>query len=270
VSGTGESESAAASLAVILKIGPWLFAGTVLAFALWETFRPKVHLVLSAPRRWGIHFCLSLIPSVVTYLVPGFGAVMLSFAARSNPWGVLNHAAIPYSVQIVCTIPALDFVTYWRHRSSHAIPLGWRLHLLHHSDRDFDFTDGFRFHPVEAILIMAVQALGVYMLAPPPLGVALTAILVSLNTIYTHANIELPDGVERALRFVFITPGLHRLHHLEAEAAQHRNFGDLFSFWDRLFGTLLEDCADPTIGVREIPAERCTTIAHVAGAPFGL
>ncbi len=79
--------------------------------------------------------------------------------------------------------------------------------------------------------------------------------------------------VERVLRLVLITLALHRIHHLEEETAQQSNFGDLFSLWDRLFGTYLREpsCSgdDSAVGVREIPARRSTAIAHLAGAPFG-
>jgi sterol desaturase/sphingolipid hydroxylase (fatty acid hydroxylase superfamily) len=150
--------------------------------------------------------------------------------------GVLNNAAIPFGLRCVATVLILDLLQYGAHRTYHGRHL-WRVHEVHHSDVDFDVSLGVRFHPLEILPVQLVHAAAALLLAPPPIAVLGSQLLGVTLDFLTHANARFPWRFERLLRTVFITPDLHRIHHSADQAGHSRNFGQILSVWDRLFGT---------------------------------
>ncbi len=131
----------------------------------------------------------------------------------------------------------LDLVKYLSHRLSHAVPLLWRLHRVHHADPDFDLTTALRFHPLESLLYRCFN-LGVILLMAPPAGAVLASELVScLANFFDHANAALPAKWDQLLRRWIVTPNVHRLHHTDDAANQGKNLGELLPWWDRMLGT---------------------------------
>lgn len=268
-----ETSSLVASLTGrISDASPWIFVGAVAFLAVWETLRPAVTVRLPGPRRWALHFLLFLLPSLFHRLLPGIGTVALALAIRPTHRGLLHHDAIPYAVQFVLTILTLDFLDYWRHTAHHRVPLLWRVHLVHHSDREFDFTNSARFHPFEFVLKDGVSWLAVAVMAPPPLAVVVWVVWVSVNALFLHSNVEVPESLARILRLAVFTPALHRIHHAQDEAAQQTNMGNLFVFWDHCFGTFQIAQAGGRkgfeVGLKEVPPIESVRLRHVLAAPF--
>src|SRR5439155_22457642 len=106
----------------------------------------------------------------------------------------------------------LDCVIYWQHRLLHAVPWLWRLHRVHHSDLALDATSGVRFHPLEILLSMAIKILIVLALGAPPAAVLVFEIVLNGFALFTHANLALPQWLDRTLRWVLVTPDMHRIH----------------------------------------------------------
>jgi len=157
----------------------------------------------------------------------------------------------------------LDLLSYVVHRAQHATPLLWRLHALHHSDPDVDVTTAVRHHPFEFIL-----ASGVFWLAVLVLGVPISAAAVHGTTVFvlaalTHCNTRWPSWLERLLRPLLITLDLHLVHHSVNQRDLNRNFGAVFSAWDRLLGTFARpSSAELTFGVAELTrADACRPLA---------
>ncbi len=147
-------------------------------------------------------------------------------------WPIANAAA-----SFVAAFLLLDLLNYATHRCQHAVPLLWRLHALHHSDPDVDVTTSVRHHPIEYLL-----AGGFYWLAMLAFDIPLAAVTAHALTVFaaaavTHGNTRFPEWLERLLRPVVITLGLHLVHHSISPGEANANFGAVFSFWDRLFGT---------------------------------
>ena len=170
--------------------------------------------------------------SVLGYIF--FAAALLVANSR---FGLLNRPMIPFVLRCVMTIAILDMLHYWIHRSYHRIPWLWRLHKVHHSDPDYDVSTALRFHPVESALSAAIQLGAIALLAPPVVAVLIGESMNVIINLSDHANASLPEGVDKALRFVFITPDIHCIHHSEDIRDQQLNMGVMFSWWDRLFGT---------------------------------
>jgi len=126
---------------------------------------------------------------------------------------------------------------YWQHVAFHKVPILWRLHKVHHADRDLDATSGLRFHPVEIILSMLYKIGLVIVLGAPVLAVIIFEIVLNACALFNHSNVRLPRWLERPLRLVIVTPALHRIHHSVVERETNSNYGFSVIIWDRLFGS---------------------------------
>lgn len=214
-----------------------VFIATFLAVAVWETYCPKRELRFPAGKRWGHHALLYLLAGLVSRLVPMSGPMLVAVHVADRPWGLLNHAAIPLPISIISTVLLLDFMRYGAHAAHHKIGALWRLHQVHHSDPDFDVATYARTHPVEGVIIRGLNAAAVYLLAPPVIAVLAFEIVSVVHGFFSHANATMPDWLARGLQKVVFTPEEHRVHHSVDYGDQNTNFGEIFPWWDRLFGT---------------------------------
>jgi sterol desaturase/sphingolipid hydroxylase (fatty acid hydroxylase superfamily) len=206
-----------------------------IVFAIWETFRPHKAPGASAGRRWTHHAILSfLINSPLAWLSP-ISAVAAAVAVSHSPYGLLNRVSFSTSARYVLAILLLDLARYGQHRLYHSIPALWRIHRVHHADPDCDWSTSLLFHPGEVILSQASYLAVVALLAPPPLAVLGLEIISILQTVFEHANIEIPERIDAFLRRFLITPDLHRIHHSDRTSEQNTNFGTVFSWWDFCF-----------------------------------
>ncbi len=139
---------------------------------------------------------------------------------------------------LVLDILILDLLIYWWHRANHEIPFLWRFHQVHHLDRRLDSTSAVRFHFGEVLLSAAFRCMVVVMLDMPFEAIILQETIVLIAAIFQHSNVRLPKGLERALGWVIITPGIHWIHHHAVRSDTDSNYGTLLSLWDRLFRSL--------------------------------
>lgn len=166
-----------------------------------------------------------------------FNATVLAWAAGAGLIGAWPIAGL------AVLLLARSFSAYWLHRLFHAVPQLWRIHRVHHCDPALDTSSGLRNHPFEALAAAATGAAVTLALgASVAQAVAVDAILF-VAALWQHAAIALPRRVEVLLEPLIITPRLHRTHHAPERAVHDSNYGDLFSLWDRLFGTLREPAA---------------------------
>src|SRR5262245_29705684 len=171
--------------------------------------RPGEHLRL----RWISNFAIwALNVGLIWSLFPLLGVGVALFATERG-FGVLNVVHLPPLLGFVAGLLALDFAKYVEHLTLHRIPWLWRLHRMHHSDVEYDVSLGFRFHPIEGVLStgfsFAVIALG----GLPTSAVAAWSVITLANTAFTHGNVRMPRILDRVLRWITITPDMHRVHH---------------------------------------------------------
>jgi sterol desaturase/sphingolipid hydroxylase (fatty acid hydroxylase superfamily) len=214
-----------------------LFVATFLAAAVWESFRPKSPLAVGAERRWTSHGLLFVVSTAFSAVVLRLSPVVLARMVADSGFGVLNHPWLPYPLRFLAGILALDLVHYGTHWTYHHVPWLWRVHQVHHSDREYDVSTGARFHPLEPMLTNAAYLGVVAVLAPPTAAAVVAQLLTVAINFFVHANASLPGWAERITRAVFVTPDLHRIHHSVEISDQQSNFGQTFPWWDRLFGT---------------------------------
>ncbi|OOZ38466.1 fatty acid hydroxylase [Solemya pervernicosa gill symbiont] len=213
------------------------FFGVLVVMALWEIAAPRRALTVSKSVRWinnlGIVFFNSFL---VRVLFPAAAVGVAAFAAE-NGWGLLNYYQIPFMLAVVLSVVAMDFIIYLQHVLVHAVPMLWRLHRMHHADLDYDVTTGARFHPIEIILSMLIKFATIVVLGPPVVAVIIFEVVLNAMAMFNHGNVGLPAGLDRLLRWLVVTPDMHRVHHSVEDDEANSNFGFNLSWWDRLFGT---------------------------------
>ena len=217
------------------------FFVTVFALvALWELLAPRRALTVSKPRRWASNLGLVVLNTVLLRLLFPLAAVGMAAFSAANGWGLLNHFQVPLWLAVPLAVMAMDLVIWLQHVMVHAVPLLWRLHRVHHADPDYDLTTGARFHPVEIVLSMLIKVATIAVLGPSVLAVLIFEVLLNAAAMFNHGNIRLPAGVDRVLRWVIVTPDMHRVHHSVEQDETNSNFGFNLPWWDRLFGTYRE------------------------------
>lgn len=224
--------------------------------------------------RWPTNFTLGAINMGLTPLIPVSAVVAAQWAA-GNDVGLLNalRLADPWWWVIVPTATLLirSLSGYLAHVALHKIPLLWRIHRVHHFDVAIDVSTGLRSHPAEFVFALAVAvSVSVAFGLDPATLIAYESIDLVFS-VFTHANIRLPGWLDASLRPIFATPRWHMVHHSTYQPETDSNFGTVFSFWDRLFGTyreLGEQRADDfEIGLREIRDSRASNLLWQLKSP---
>jgi sterol desaturase/sphingolipid hydroxylase (fatty acid hydroxylase superfamily) len=254
-----------------------IFASVFVLMALIELGWPKRRLIVSKRSRWFTNIGISVVGTfllrLMAMLAVPIAAIAAAFYAQAHQIGLLNNVAWPYWVKVVAALLVLDLAIWVQHLASHKIPLFWRLHQVHHADRDIDVTTAVRFHPVEIALSMLWKIVVVVPLGAPPLAVFLFEVILNACAMFNHANIALPQWLDRILRLLVVTPDMHRVHHSVLRREHNTNYGFNLSVWDRLFRTYT---AQPegghqgmTIGLPPYQSEAPTRFGWSLWLPFG-
>lgn len=190
-------------------------------------------------RRLLTNFGLGIL-AMLTGLLPWIPPVAAAALVAERGWGLFNSPllpAVPLIVQGSTAILAFSLVSYGLHRLMHASDFLWRWHAVHHSDRQLDFSTGFRAHPFEAILSAVSLALTTALLGIDPWAVAAALIVLHALDLASHSNVAMPGAVERLLGQMVVTPAIHARHHSADRGEHDSNFGNGLIVWDRVFGT---------------------------------
>lgn len=208
----------------------------ILAIAQWRF--PRRIPQYSTIQRWLTNFSLVVLDTLIVRLTLGFMLpVSVALWADQQGWGLFNIWEISSMVAIGLSIVALDALIYWQHRVFHRVPLLWRLHRIHHYDKDYDLSTALRFHPIEILLSVVIKNVAILLLGAPVVAVLIFESLLNGMALFNHANIALPLKLDQKLRYLLVTPDMHRVHHSTTANEMHRNFGFNLSLWDRLFNS---------------------------------
>lgn len=242
------------------------FAGVFLCMAAWEVIAPRRRLQLHRPFRWSSNLGLVALNTILLRLIAPFGAVGVAIFAESRGWGLFQNTAVPEWIAVASSVILLDLAIYLQHVMFHAVPLLWRLHMVHHADLDFDVTTGSRFHTIEILLSLGIKAAVILLLGPPAVAVLIFEVLLNATSMFNHSNIRMPAVVDRVLRWLVVTPDMHRVHHSVHARETNSNFGFNLPWWDRLLGTYRDQPADGhtgmTIGLFDFRDERIADRLH--------
>jgi len=219
------------------KIRLAFFLGTFAIVGLLETVSPRRTLTTSKAGRWFANLAVIALNPISIRLVFPIVPVGMALFAQERSWGFLNHVGLPYWLEVVIAVILLDFTIYLQHVLHHAVPLLWRLHMMHHSDLDIDVTTGMRFHPIEIVLSLGIKIAAVAVIGPPVLAVLIFEVALNSTTLFNHSNLLIPESLDRILRILVVTPDMHRVHHSVIIRETNSNYGFNLPWWDRLFGT---------------------------------
>jgi len=208
---------------------------------------------------------------LVVLLLP-LVAVGAAAIAAENGWGLLNFLHFPAAIIFILSLVLLDMLIYAQHVLMHKIPLLWRLHRVHHTDREIDVTTGVRFHPFEIVFSMGLKIAGVMLIGAPVLAVVVYEILLNAVSMFNHSNINLPLPVDSLIRKLIVTPDMHRVHHSVIRRETDSNYGSVLSVWDRLFRTYIpqpgKGHTGMTIGLHEFRDKRSVGMLWLLLQPF--
>ena len=219
----------------LIRLG--VFVAVLALLVAGELVAPRRQLQVRRWRRWPGNVGVVVIDTLLLRIVFPAAAVGLALVAEANGWGLLNLVAAPQWLAILVAVIVLDLIIYAQHVLFHAVPILWRVHRMHHADLDIDVTTGIRFHPVEILLSMVIKLGAVVALGAPPLGVMIFEVLLNATSMFSHSNIRLPAALDGHLRWILVTPDMHRVHHSIVARETNSNFGFNLPWWDRLFGT---------------------------------
>jgi len=222
--------------------------------------------------RWLGNVGISILDTfIVKALFPVLGVGWAAYCADRG-WGLFNYVDGPAWLNVAVSIAWLDFLFYVQHVAMHRAPLLWRLHRTHHTDDDVDFTTGLRAHPTETLLANVVTFAGILMIGASPLAVFLSQLMSIALAFIGHSNVRVPPALDRALRYVIVTPDMHRVHHSVDVREGESNFSNLFPWWDRLFGSYLDQPAaghlDMKFGVHGFEARKHQSLPWMLAQPF--
>lgn len=213
-----------------------VFVGVLISMGILEALLPRKRRTQPRAQRWTTNAVIVVLDTLL--LRVAFPVLAVGLAAQLyDQQGLLSLVAWPFWVETLVTAVVFDFLIWGQHVISHRVPLLWRFHKMHHVDRDIDVTTALRFHPVEIGLSMAYKVAWIFILGPTALGIFLFEVLLNGTAMFNHANVRLPIWLDRTLRWVLVTPDVHRVHHSVDEAETNSNYGFCLSIWDRLFRT---------------------------------
>lgn len=260
----------------LLAQEPWVrlgvFMTVFLAMAAWELLAPRRRPTLYKPYRWINNLGIVVLDTIAVRVLFPTAAVGSALLAAQAGWGLFNVLPIQAGWAIVISVVLLDLAIWAQHVAFHAVPVLWRLHRMHHADVDFDVTTGLRFHPLEIVLSMLIKIAIVIAFGIPPIAVLIFELLLNASSLFNHGNVRLPRALDSVLRWLIVTPDMHRVHHSWDMAETNTNFGFNLSLWDRLFRTYRHDAKDGqekmTIGLHEFRAAGDQRLDRLLLQPF--
>jgi sterol desaturase/sphingolipid hydroxylase (fatty acid hydroxylase superfamily) len=225
------------------------FSTVFAAMVLWELCLPRRRLGVGRGRRWPSNIGIVALDTAIVRLLFPAAAVGVALACEARGWGLLHWLGTPSIIAVPAAVLALDLAIYGQHALFHHVPLLWRLHRMHHADLDIDVTTGVRFHPLEIILSILIKFAIVAALGAPPAAVLIFEVLLNATSMFNHSNARMPAAVDRIVRWLVVTPDMHRVHHSIIRAETDSNFGFNFPWWDRMFGTYRPEPREGHLGM---------------------
>jgi len=248
-----------------------VFITILVVMGLLQALFPRRHLHLGY-RRWPANLALVAVDVVLVRLLLPAGALGVALWAGQSGFGLLHWLGIEGWVAVLVAILLLDLLIYAQHVVFHAVPILWRLHRVHHADQEIDVSTGLRFHPIEILLSMLIKMAAVALLGAPVAAVLLFEMLLNGMAMFNHSNVRLPPSLDVLLRYLLVTPDMHRVHHSVLPRETNSNYGFNLSLWDRLFGSYV---AQPEhghdgmrIGLNEFQSGRADSLRGLLCMPF--
>lgn len=247
------------------------FFGALMMFGAWEVFMALGRDGIERRRRWPANGGMTAVNIIVLGAMP-VSIVAVADHAMARGWGMFNQPFVPPLAALVLGFVLRSLVSYGIHVAMHKVPLFWRVHRVHHTDTQMDVSTTVRFHPLEFVISIPILLGMAALLGIPPLALMLYELFDAAMAVVTHANVRLPERLDRGLRLMLVTPAMHRIHHSAWQQETDSNYGAIISWWDRLFGTYRMrppgELAVMRLGIEEFHDRRTTSLWWLLLLPF--
>jgi sterol desaturase/sphingolipid hydroxylase (fatty acid hydroxylase superfamily) len=243
-----------------------------IAMTIWEIVKPRRELKTSKVNRWTVNLSITFIDALIVRLIFPMAAIGIALIAEKHNWGFLNRVTADNLVAGTIAILILDFTIYLQHVAFHHMPVFWRFHMVHHTDLDIDVTTGARFHPVEILLSMSIKMGMIILIGVPAYSVLVFEILLNGTSMFNHSNIYISPKIDKIIRFLVVTPDMHRVHHSVIIRETNSNFGFNFPWWDRIFRTYKDQPdkghTNMNIGLANFRDAKRLTLPYILALPL--
>lgn len=248
-----------------LWVGLAVLVGLFVAEGVLPYYQGRDRRCLHGARNLGLAILSGLVGAALAPLL------LWAFSLGSERgWGLCPHLGLGGFGGALASLLLFDLWMYAWHRANHQIAVLWRFHRVHHTDPAMDCTTALRFHPGEILLsglanLPVIIALGMSLQT----FVLYKAVMVAVIGFH-HSNLAVPVRIDRGLRRLIVPPSMHRVHHSEIQSETDSNFGTLFSFWDRLFGSLRlrEDTQAIRFGIGRFAGDAWQRPLRLLAIPF--
>jgi len=248
------------------------FGGIFAAMTAWEILAPRRVQEIGRGRRWPSNIAIVVLDTALVRLIFPMTAVGVALLAEAKSWGLFYAFGLSPWVAVPLGVVLLDLAIYLQHVLFHAVPALWRLHRMHHADLEFDVTTGARFHPIEILLSMGIKLGVIAALGTPAVAVLVFEVLLNATSMFNHSNVRMPTWLDGIIRWIVVTPDMHRVHHSIVARETNSNFGFNLPWWDRLFGTYRDQPAAGhdamTIGIEQFRDPGEQRLDHMLTQPF--
>ncbi|CAH1207586.1 Fatty acid hydroxylase family protein [Candidatus Nitrotoga sp. BS] len=217
------------------QILPGTVFGGVALVMLIESMSPLRAESKAPLMRWVSNLALSVVGYIILFSIAPLLFILIARTLGLENTGLLHHFGIGYIPSFILTLLCLEFVGYWLHRASHAVPVLWRIHAVHHSDVEIDATTSLRHHPLEHVISTLVFLPVMIALGSDPLVLLSYNVLHAAVSAFNHGNFSLGQSADRILRLFIVTPDFHRVHHSSEQRYTDSNYASILPIFDYLF-----------------------------------
>src|SRR5262245_54338078 len=211
-----------------------VFFAQLVVLAFLERIAPRRTGSLDRKMRWPANLFLTFVNFMALGIVP-VSLISGAIWAQQHGWGLLNRVTLPLAALVAINLLVRGFISFFTHYLMHMVPLFWRAHRVHHLDTELDVTTTVRFHPIEFVIQVLPGLPIVLAFGLTPWVLVSYEILDVMVTLWTHSNLRLPSALDRVMRYIVVTPDLHRIHHSAWKPETNSNYGAVFPLWDLVF-----------------------------------
>jgi sterol desaturase/sphingolipid hydroxylase (fatty acid hydroxylase superfamily) len=250
----------------------FILPAIIVLIALFEFFIPQVK---PSPLKKRLshdikNIIIGLINVGTTYALGLFIASRLLNYGSEISFGLFHLYPLPWWGELAATFLLVDLWMYIWHRVGHVVPFFWRFHRVHHTDLEMNFTTIYRFHMIEILLSFIARTGVLFLLGIDFEFLAIYELFFNGVTLFHHSNIYMPPVLDKVLRFLICSPGVHRIHHSTVDAETNSNYGSVFSFWDRIFFSyrMRPDMENIVFGLNRFREDAWQTFKGLMITPF--
>ena len=249
----------------------YLFFGFLAVFLIAERLVPKRQTTSPQTRRWTTNAALTVVVIMALPLLP-LSFITAAWWAEENSFGLLNFYSVPLPAIVALTLLIRGFISFGTHFLNHKIPFLWRFHRVHHLDTELDVSSTVRVHPVEFPLSLAIGLPMVVLSGLSPWVLIFYELLDVSVVLFSHSNIRIPTLINRYLRYLIVTPDLHKVHHSSYRPETDSNFSAVFPIWDIVFGTFRTQTRTPLetmrLGLDDVREPQANSFWWLLASPF--